>query len=144
MMRMPSAAFWLRAAAILSLLFTIGHSAGRPWTPKGADQARPVIEAMQGVQFPVMGQLRSFWMFYQGFGIDISVLMAAQTLLLWLLAPLARQGVAGVRPIIAVQLVAVLGNGLVALFYIFAVPIVFSVAIALCLALAILRWPQPR
>jgi hypothetical protein len=60
------------------------------------------------------------------------------------LAPLARRGVAGVRSIIAVQLVAVLGNGVVALFYIFAIPAAFSVAIALCLALALVRWPQPQ
>lgn len=123
----------LRIASVIALLFAVGHTMGSPWTPGPAS----VVEVMKSVSFDAMGANRSYWEFYFGFGVTISVYMFAQTALLWLLATLAKTQPAATRPFVVVLLASYAANGFVAWKYFFPLPLVLSVAIVICLALAL-------
>jgi hypothetical protein len=133
----------LRIASAIALLFALGHTMGSPWTPTHEPAAASVVEAMKAVSFDVMGNNRSYWDFYFGFGVSISVYMFAQAALLWLLAALAKTQTASVRPFIVVLLASCVANGFFAWKYFFLLPLVLSVAIVICLALALVA-SRPR
>jgi hypothetical protein len=125
----------LRIASVISLIFTIGHTMGglKQWSPMGRN---PVLESMTNVRFDAMGANRSYLDFFLGFGWSISVLMLMQTILLWLLATLATSEPARLRPLIAVIALATVANGVIAWRFIFPVPALFSVVLAIALGLA--------
>lgn len=127
----------LRIAAVISLLFTIGHSMGglQQWSPMGENA---VLKAMTDVRFATMGVSRSYLDFYMGLGWTISVLMGMETILLWQLASLAKTEPARLRPIIAVIALATVGSGIIAWRFILPIPALFSVVLAIPLVLAYL------
>jgi hypothetical protein len=127
----------LRIASVVALLFALGHTSGSPWTPTEEPSAASVVEAMKSVSFDVMGSNRSYWEFYLGFGLSISVYMLAQAAFLWLLATLAKTQPASVRPFLAVLLASYAINGFFAWRYFFVLPLVLSVVMVICLALAL-------
>jgi len=133
---------WLRIAAILSALYAAAHTAGRPWTPLAGPTEQPVIDAMQGIHFVVFGVTRSYWDFYQGFGLSISALLLVQAVLLWQCAAIAAAGGGGaLRPLIATLLAGFLVNALLVAKFVFAPPLIFAAAISLCLGAALI-WPR--
>jgi hypothetical protein len=77
-----------RIAAVLILLFDLGHSAGFPWSdPKwGVDTS-----AMRTSQFHVVGFSRTYWDFYVGFGLFISVFLLLAAILAWQLGGLPKE-----------------------------------------------------
>jgi hypothetical protein len=95
-----------------------------------------VLNAMTDVRFDTMGANRSYLDFFMGFGWSISVAMVLQTVLLWQLASLARSDAARVRPMIAAFALATLASGVIAWRFIFPIPALFSVALAIVLAAA--------
>jgi hypothetical protein len=133
---------WLRIAAILTAVYAAAHTAGMPWTPVTGSHEQAVIDAMQGVRFSVFGASRSYWDFYQGFGVAISALLFVQAVLLWQCAAIVRSGTADVRPMIATQLAGFAAIAAVAVKYIFAPPLILAAIIAFCLGCALI-WPLP-
>jgi hypothetical protein len=125
----------LRIAALISLLFAIGHSAGglQKWSPTDDN---PVLAAMTGFHFDVMGMNRSYLDLYLGLGWTISVLMLLETALLWQMASLARTNAAQVRPMIAAFMLATLASGAIAWLFIFPIPVLFCAALFIALAAA--------
>jgi hypothetical protein len=130
------ASLLLRIAAIVTLLFFAGHTAGIPWTPSlGPDELR-VVEAMKGPSFDVVGSTRTYWDFYFGFGVTISYLLLLEAIVLWQLGTLAKTEAIRLRPIIAVFFFGFLVNIFLAAKYFFVIPLVMSVLVAILLALA--------
>ena len=83
-----------------------------------------------------MGSTRTYWDFYFGFGVIISLYVLLQAVVLWQLGSLAKTDALRVRPIVASFFVAFIVNTVLAWKYFFAIPVVLSVAILVCLALA--------
>ena len=125
----------LRAASIVSLLFTMGHTLGgrKQWSPMGQND---VLAAMTNVRFDTMGAHRSYLDFFMGFGWSISVAMLLQTVLLWQLGSVARTNPAQVRPMIAAFALATAASGVIAWRFIFPLPALFSAALFAPLAAA--------
>ena len=126
----------LRIAAVLTLLYCVGHTSGIPWTPSLRPQDLAVLEAMKADRFDVAGSTRSYWDFYYGFGLAITGYLAVQAVVLWQLAPLAKTAALQVRPIIAAFVIAFVVNAIIVWMYFFIIPLLFAVAIVLCLAAA--------
>ncbi len=126
----------LRIAAILSLLYFLGHSAGMPWTPSPGGQAETIVNLMRSFHFDVSGSSRTYWDFYLGFGLTISVFQLLESGVLWLLAGLAADAPARARPFVLAFLVANVLQLVLVLRFFFLPPIVLSVALTLCLGLA--------
>lgn len=127
----------LRIAAIISLLFTAGHTMGglKKWSPMGENA---VLKAMTDVRFEAMGANRSYLDFFMGFGWSISVAMLLQSILLWQMATLVRHDAASVRPMIAAFVFAQLASGIIAWHFIFPVPALFSVILLVPLVAALI------
>jgi hypothetical protein len=137
-MRTISTAFFLRVASVLTVLHCVGHTIGGvfgvdapPGTKEGA-----VVDAMKSNQFEVMGAIRSFWDFFIGYGLTISVSSLIQAVVLWQLAGLAKTEPRRIRPIIAAFLFANLGFAVLAWRYFFMPPLVGAVLTTIVLGLA--------
>ena len=136
--RSMTARMWLRVSAVLSLLFAAGHSLGgrKQWSPMGDN---PVLRMMKAVQFQTMGVSRSYYDFFMGFGISLSISMLTQAFVLWFMADLATSHAARLRPMILVFLVASLAGVVVAWQYIFPIPALFSLVLCATLGMAALN-----
>ena len=125
----------LRIAAILSLLFCLGHSAGAPWTPSPGGQSDAIVQLMQSFHFDIFGSNRSYWDFYLGFGLQLSVFQLLASVVLWLLGGLAADAPVRARPFVLAFLVANIAQLLLVLRFFFLPPIVLSLALTVCLGL---------
>jgi len=117
-------------------LYFVGHTSGAPWTPGEGASDMAVVEAMREDHFAVVGVSRSYWDFYFGFGLIVSVMQLVQAVVLWQLGGLAKMDAARLRPIIAVFCLSLFVNAVLSWLYFFAIPVVMAVLIAICLALA--------
>src|SRR5438270_11456128 len=120
----------LRIAAVITLLFCAGHTAGIPWTPAAGPAELPVINAMKGTSFDVVGSMRTYWDLYYGFGVTISFLLLLIAVILWQLADLSGTYAFRSRPMIVAVLIFFVINAVLALKYFFIIPLAMSVAIA--------------
>jgi hypothetical protein len=134
------AATWLRALAIILGLFALGHTIGTavPTVTRGPGEAA-VFSVMQGYRFPVMGFERSYWQFYRGFALTISVLMVMLAVFAWQLVPLSKRSPADALPMAVTLLVGLTLNLVVTVVFFFAAPMVFSIVVVLCAGMAVLR-----
>jgi hypothetical protein len=107
---------------------------GYPWTPAESEPARAVVAQMQNVQFEAVGEQRTYWDFYFGFGLITGADLALLSAFLWWTARVADRDPALVRPILWVTLIAVAVNAYLTFRYFFVIPAGFAVAIALLLA----------
>jgi hypothetical protein len=138
--RSISTAFFLRVASLLTVLHCIGHTLGGVFgvdAPPGTKE-RTVIDAMKSNQFEVMGATRSFWDFFIGYGLTISVSSLVQAVLFWQLAGIAKIESGRIRPVIAAFLCANIGFAILAWRYFFIPPFVGSVLTTIVLGLAYL------
>lgn len=129
---------FLRIASIITLFYFAGHTSGIPWTPDTGSESLKVIDAMKGHTFDVVGSTRTYWDFYFGFGVIISLFLLMQAVVLWQLASLAKTDARRVRPIVASFLIAFIINTVLAWKYFFVIPLVTSIAISICLLFAFL------
>src|SRR6202051_5111430 len=122
-----------RIAAVLLLLLDAGHTSGFPWSDPqwGVD-----LGSMRSTHFYIMGFTRTYWDFYVGFGLFVSLCLLLAVVLAWQLGGLPPESLAGMR-----------GTGWTVDFcfaaltvfnwkYFFVIPIVFSIVITLCLTAA--------
>lgn len=133
----------LRAAAIVAFLYAAGHTFGMPWTPDETPETTAVVQAMVAHRFDAMGVQRSMHDFYVGFGLSISVFMLFQSILLWMVASRAKVDPVGMRPFIALLLLAFVANAIVGIVYFFAVPLALASIIALLLLAAWITAKRP-
>jgi hypothetical protein len=127
----------LRIASVLTLLFAIGHTMGGldSWSPQGETA---VLNEMKSFHFDIFGVSRTYWDFYIGFGLFNSVGLLLQAVVLWQLAGIAKQDASRIRPLLGSFITASLAFAILAWKFIFAIPVAFSVAIAVCLIVALL------
>ena len=124
-----------RIASILLLLFAAGHTLGfRQIDPKwGVDS---LIQSMRSIRFNANGFDRTYWDFFVGFGLFVTVLMVFASIIAWQLGGLSTETLAAMRIsawgfVICFAVVAYLSWR-----YFFMLPVIFSIAIFLCLAVA--------
>ena len=127
---------FLRVAAVLTLLYCVGHTSGIPWTPYTDAEATSVLETMKSHSFEEQGFKGTYWDIYIGFGLVISVYLLVQAAVLWQVASLAKLDAVRVRPIVVSFLIAFVINAGLSWKYFFVVPVLMAGLIAICLAIA--------
>jgi hypothetical protein len=129
-----------RIAAVLMLLFDVGHTAGFPWSdPKwGVD-----LGAMQSTYFDVLGSSRTYWDFYVGFGLFGTVFLLFAVVLAWQLGGLPAETLATMRGVAWAFPVCFAAITVLSWKYFFIIPIVFSATITVCLVAAAWRSARP-
>jgi hypothetical protein len=132
-----------RIASILLLLFAAGHTLGfRQIDPKwGVDS---LIQSMRSIHFNANGSDRTYWDFFVGFGLFVSVFMVLAAIITWQFGGLPTETLAVMR-ISAWGFVVCFGMVVYLSWrYFFIVPVIFSVVIFLCLAVAAWRSGNPH
>ena len=124
-----------RIAAVVLILFAVGHTLGfRKVDPRwGIDS---VVNSMQTVQFGVQGMARTYWDFYVGFGLFVSVLLVFAALVCWQFGRLDPATLKGM-PLLTWGLAACFAADTYLCWrYFFIVPLVFSIMLTILLSLA--------
>jgi len=124
-----------RIAAVLLLLFAIGHTLGfrqsdRQW---GVDS---MLASMRSIHFDVQGFQRSYWDLFLAAGFSVGVFYLFAAVLAWQLGRLPAATLALLRGTAWAFALCFAAITLVSWRYLFILPIVFSIVITLCLTLA--------
>lgn len=126
---------WFRALAVVLAFFTLGHTVGTVHAITTAPEEAAVIAGMQGYRMPVMGFLRSYWDFYRGFSITISILLATLMVIAWQTGTLSRRSPREALPFAYTLLIALFANAIVSFLYFFTAPMVASTLAVVCAAI---------
>jgi len=127
------ASMFYRIAAVLLLLFDAGHTSGFPWSdPKWEVD----LGSMQLTHFYIMGFSRTYWDFYVGFGLFVSVLLLLAVVLAWQLGGLPPESLARMRGTAWAFVLCFVAITVLSWKYFFIIPIVFSIVITICLTAA--------
>src|ERR1700730_16836349 len=133
------ASMFYRIAAVLLLLFDAGHTSGFPWSdPKWAVD----LGSMRSTHFYIMGFSRTYWDFYVGFGLSVSVLLLLAVVLAWQLGGLPPESLALMRGTTWAFALCFAAITVVSWRYLFTLPIAFSIVTTLCLTAA--AWLSAR
>lgn len=126
----------LRIASVLTLIHAVLHTIGGVFgKPAPGVQAATVL-VMKTNQFPLMGFTRSFWDFYIGMGLAVSIFLTVEALVFWQLGSLAKTQARELRPILATFAVGYLVFAVDSYRFFFLGPVVTEILIALCLGMA--------
>jgi hypothetical protein len=131
------AVIFLRIASVLTFVHAALHTIGGVFGGAAPGVQQATVAVMKANEFLVMGATRSYWDFYRGLGLVVSVFLTMEAVVFWQLGSLAKTDALRLRPILATFLVGYVGAAVVSYRYIFAVPVITEVLIALCLGFAI-------
>ena len=129
-------ALFLRLASVFALMMAVLHTIGGVYGKPDPGPATNAVLAMQSNHFPVTGLDRTYWDFFIGFGLGITGFLVIEGIVFWLLASLAKENAARLRPILVVFCLGYLGMAVLAWRYFFPPPLISDLLIALCLGLA--------
>jgi hypothetical protein len=128
---------YLRAASLITLLHAVLHTIGGVFGKPNPGPEQAAVAAMKANQFPLMGATRSFWDFYMGMGLALTISLTMVAIVFWQLSSLAKTDSCRLRPIYATFLVAFFAFAVNSCVYFFAAPVIVELVIALCLGMAI-------
>lgn len=138
------ASVFYRVAAVLMVLFAVGHTVGFFQSdPKwGVDT---LLASMRSIHFDVQGFSRTYWDFFVGFGLFVTVFLLFAALLGWQLGGLQAETQARLRGTAWALALCFAAVSVLSWRYFFFIPIVFSSVITVCLiAAACLSTKSPR
>jgi hypothetical protein len=127
---------FLRIASVLTFIHSVLHTVGGVFG-KPVNQAAAAVAANMRTQFPVMGVMRSYADFYMGMGLSVTIFLTMDAVLLWILASMARENSARLRPLLIVFALGYLAFALDSYTFFFAFPIITEVLISACIVAAI-------
>jgi hypothetical protein len=129
------ASMFYRIAAVLLLLFAVGHTLGfRQSDPKWGVDA--LLGSMQSIHFDVQGFNRTYWDFFMAAGFSVGVFYLFAAILAWQLGGLPATTLALMRGTAWALALCFAAITVVSWRYLFIIPIAFSIVITLCLTTA--------
>ena len=135
------APMFYRIAAVLLLLFAVGHTLGfRQSDPAWGVDA--VVGSMRSIHFDVQGFNRTYWDLFVAAGFSVGVLYLFAAILAWQLGGLPAATLALMRGTAWAFALCFAAITVVSWKYLFIIPIAFSILITLCLTAA--AWLSAR
>jgi hypothetical protein len=129
-----------RLAAYLALLFAVMHTAGGLFgKEQGGTEAEAVFRAMKVVQFPMMGATCSWYGFWLGFGLLVTVYLLLAAFMAWQLGGLEPAQRRPVLPIAWALCASFVVTSGLSWAYFFAPPAIMSTLIAILIAIECVR-----
>ena len=129
------ASMFYRIAAVLLLLFAVGHTFGfRQSDPQWGVGA--LLGSMRSIHFDVQGFNRTYWDIFEAAGFSVGVFYLFSAILAWQLGGLPAATLASMRATAWAFTLCFAAITVVSWKYLFMLPIVFSIVITLCLTLA--------
>jgi hypothetical protein len=127
----------IRTASILLFIHAAMHTIGGVFGHQQPGPQTIAVAAMKSNQFLLMGHLRSFWDFYRGMGLGITISLTAEAVLLWQLASLAKINPRFARPMLITFAVAYAAFAVNSYTYFFAGPVIAELLVVALLLAAI-------
>ena len=141
---MSKPVLFLRIASVLTLIHAVLHTVGGVFGKVDPGPAAVAVQAMKANQFLLMGNMRSYWEFYRGMGLAVTIFLTFEAVVFWQLGSLARTDANRLRPILATFAIAYLAMAVNSQIYFFLAPVIVEGLIAILLVMAILTAkPQP-
>ena len=129
------ASIFYRVAAILLLLFAVGHTLGfQQSDPKWGVDA--LLSSMRSIHFEVQGFNRTYWDLFVAAGLSVGVFYLFAAILAWQLGGLPAETLVLMRGIAWPFALCFAVITVVSWRYLFILPIAFSIVITVCLILA--------
>ena len=129
------ASVFYRIAAVLLLLFAVGHTLGfRESDPKWGVDA--LLGSMRSIHFDVQGFNRSYWDLFQAAGFSVGVFYLFAAILAWQIGGLPAASLALMRGTLWAFALCFAAITVVSWRYLFILPIAFSIVITICLTVA--------
>jgi hypothetical protein len=129
------ASIFYRIAAVLLLLFAVGHTLGfRQSEPAWGVDA--LLGSMRSIQFEVQGFNRTYWDLFLAAGFSVSVFYLFAAILAWQLGGLPPATLALMRGTAWAFALCFAAITVVSWRFLFILPIAFSIVITLCLTAA--------
>ena len=128
---------YLRIASVLTLIHSVLHTIGGVFSQPDPGVAAATVATMKANQFVVFGMTRSYFVFYRGLGLGITILLTAEAIVFWQVWTLAKTDAVRLRPILATFLVAYLVFAVNSYAYFFFMPVIVETLIAACMGMAI-------
>ena len=119
----------LRLASILSFMHGAMHQIGTSTLPTD-NAALAVVGSMKSFQMDAMGSLRSYWDFYAGMGLLITITLITFGALLWLLSNVKANDRHIVRPLLLVIGLTFSIFAITSIKFLFLAPIIMEALIA--------------
>ncbi|HEV3082397.1 MAG TPA: hypothetical protein VGY66_21615 [Gemmataceae bacterium] len=129
---------FLRIASVLTLIHSVLHTIGGVFSKPDPGVAAATVEIMKSNQFVVFGLTRSYFAFFRGLGLAVTIVLTAEAIVFWQLGTLAKTDAVRLRPIMATFLVAYLVFAVNSYEYFFFGPVIAEILIAACLGMAII------
>ena len=130
-----SASMFYRIAAVLLLLFAVGHTLGfRQSDPQWGVDA--LLASMRSVHFEVQGFNRTYWDLFVAAGFCVGIFYLFAAILAWQLARLPAATLALMRGTAWAFAVCFAAITVVSWRYLFMLPVAFSILITFCLSAA--------
>jgi hypothetical protein len=130
-----------RIAAVLLLLFAMGHTFGfRQSDPEWGVDA--LLGSMRSIHFDVQGFNRTYWDLFEAAGFSVGVFYVFSAILAWQLGGLAAATLGLMRGAAWAFALCFAAITVVSWRYLFILPIAFSIAITVCLGAA--AWLSSR
>ena len=124
-----------RIAAVLLLLFAVGHTLGfRQSDPTWGVDA--LLSSMRSIQFDMQGFHRTYWDLFVAAGFSVGVFYVFAAILAWQLGGLPPATLALMRGTAWAFALSFAAITVVSWRYLFLIPIAFSIAITACLSAA--------
>ena len=124
----------LRAASFLSMLHALLNTFAGLLSGTSSNQKEvAVLNAMKALQFDAMGSLRTYWDFYFGFGLFLTLNLLLISALLWQLASLVKTEPAIARPFIGLFCIAFVAFAILSGLYFFMAPLILEMFVAIIL-----------
>jgi hypothetical protein len=129
------ASVFYRIAAVLLLLFAVGHTLGfRQSDPQWGVDA--LLGSMRSIHFELQGFNRTYWDLFVGAGFTVGVFYLFAAILAWQLGGLPAATLALMRGTAWAFALCFAAITVVSWRYLFIIPIAFSIVITLCLTAA--------
>ena len=136
------ASVFYRVAAVLLLLFAIGHTLGfRQSDPQWGVDA--LLGSMRSIHFDVQGFKRTYWDLFVAAGFSVGVFYFFSAILAWQLGGIPVETLTRLRGVAWAFAICFAAISVVSWMYLFILPIVFSLLITVCLSSAAWRLRHP-
>jgi hypothetical protein len=127
---------FLRIAAVVAIVQAILHTIGGVYGTPEPGAAAAAVAAMKANHFPVTGLDRTYWDFFMGFGLGITIFLVIEGVVFWILGSMAAKDGVDVRPILMAFVVGYAALTVLAYRYFFFAPMLCDALVGMCLAIA--------
>ncbi len=134
---------FLRIAAVLTFIHAVGHTVGGVFGRIDPGAATVAVQAMKTNQFVLFGHMRSFWGFYRGMGLGLTIFLTSESIVFWQLSSLAKTEIERFRPLLVTFAVAYAVFAVNSYSHFFFGPVAFEILIATSLVSAIATAKSP-